>query len=293
MRTPFFGPFSVSRSLNLSDNRLINLYPAIVDTKSGKDIGAFYNTPGLDALAALGVGPIRAMLPVKDVLYVVSGPQLYSVDTLFNAVLVGSIVGGGHTYSPSAGLHAIALPYGAPPAGGEVTMIDDNVHVGVFDGISAAQQDGFSVINQPGTYVWWQSSLLDMTNFPGVNFASASGTPDEILRIRQIHRQMFLIKQTDVEIWVNVGIPDFTFQRLDGVFVEAGVAAAGSVVELGETLIWLARNHQGQGVVIQMVGYAPKRISTHSIETAIAKWPDMSDATAFSYQQSGHQYYVL
>src|SRR5207248_2092454 len=78
LRTPFFGPLYVSRSTNLADQRLINIYPELVETKTGKDVGAFYGCPGLTLYRAVGGGPIKAMLVSNGLIYVVSGGQLYS-----------------------------------------------------------------------------------------------------------------------------------------------------------------------------------------------------------------------
>jgi hypothetical protein len=46
-------------------------------------------------------------------------------------------------------------------------------------------------------------------------------------------------------------------------------------------------------IVVQMVGYIPERISTHAVETAMAGYSVISDAIAYTYQQAGHEFYVL
>lgn len=95
MQTPIFGPFDVTRSTNLSDNRLVNLYPELVETKDGKAVGAFYLCPGLDLLATVGSGPVRGLHIMADTLYVVSGAELYSLDSSFTATLLGTVAGTG------------------------------------------------------------------------------------------------------------------------------------------------------------------------------------------------------
>ena len=42
MKTPFLGTAYVSRSRDLSLEQCINLYPEIVETKQGAQVGAFY-----------------------------------------------------------------------------------------------------------------------------------------------------------------------------------------------------------------------------------------------------------
>jgi hypothetical protein len=46
-------------------------------------------------------------------------------------------------------------------------------------------------------------------------------------------------------------------------------------------------------MVLMMNGYSAQRISTFAIEYAIQQYPIVSDATAFTYQEDGHEFYVL
>lgn len=296
-RTPIFGPFDVSRSSNVSDNRLMNLFPEIVETKQGKAIGALYSTAGLSAaLATLGAGPVRALHPTSHYgLFALSGTGFYKIEEDFTTTLL---------------LSGIAQQ-------GPATIIDNGTQVALFVGdagilwseslgvtgiplpfdpaspISATYQDGFGLINQPGTALWWQSDLLDLGVWNALNFGSATGDPDDVVAIEQLNREIWLIKQTDTEIWYNAGTANFSFARLDGVYLEAGCAAQASLVQLGETLVWLARNREGHGVVVRTRGHQLERISTHAIEAAIQGYDTISDAVGYAYQQAGHQFYVL
>jgi hypothetical protein len=45
--------------------------------------------------------------------------------------------------------------------------------------------------------------------------------------------------------------------------------------------------------VYEMVAYVPRRISTYAVENAITSYGIISDARAYSYQQGGHEFYVL
>src|SRR5690242_4196285 len=128
MKTPIFGPFYVSRSSNLADNRLINLYPEVVETKQGKAVGGLYFCPGLDLLATVGMGPIRGTHRMGALLFVVSGGQLYHVDRNFVAVALGAI------------------------ADGPVTMVDNGTQVFVAAGINCyvwSAAGGFAAVVLP------------------------------------------------------------------------------------------------------------------------------------------------
>ncbi len=295
MNTPIFGPFDVGRSTNLAANSITNLYPELVETKDGKAVGALYGCPGLDLLATVGTGPIRGTQVMAGALYVVSGSALYSVDTSFTvSASLGAIAAGavsmenngtqlavfaganGYTYSVSGGYAAIVLPYAT---------------VGVP--IRATQQDGYGLINQPGTNLMFQSGLLDMTSWPALTFGSATGDPDNLLALAQVDRELWLLKENETEIWYNAGTTGLTFARLDGAYIETGIAAISSLARSGSTLLWLEQRKTGQGVVVQSRGHATFRISTNAVEDAIRQYSVISDATGYTYQQDGHEFYVL
>lgn len=293
MRTPFFGPAYVSRSTNLADQQLINLYPELVETRTGKEVGAFYMAPGLDLIATAGAGALRGMAGFQGALIVVSGATVYSIDAgSYLATSIGSI--GTST--------------------GPVSIIQSETQLALFDGslgylvagssltpialpfagpVVASYQDGFGLANELGTDKWWQSDFEDLATWSALNFATAGGKPTDIVAIGALQREQWLFKSNCAEVWVNAGQPGFAFQRLEGVFLEVGIAAPFSLALAAESLIWVTRNDQGQGQVARAQGFVPKRISTHSLEREIASYGDISDAISYSYQQEGHLFYVL
>lgn len=78
-KSPILGGFSTQRSSNAADNAAINLAVEIVETHDGKVPGFLYGTSGLDLLNSLGPGPGRGALALNDVLYFVSGPEVWSL----------------------------------------------------------------------------------------------------------------------------------------------------------------------------------------------------------------------
>jgi hypothetical protein len=182
----------------------------------------------------------------------------------------------------------------APTFGANVAVYQIQLPYSPVSGlIGADEQDGFGLINQPGTQTLWQSAELDFSIWPPLQFASASGDPDNVLAIRQNKLEMFVFKEQHTEIWYNAGTAGFIFQRLAGVYIELGLLAIGSIARLGENLAWLSVNAQGQGVVVECRGYEPARISTQALERIWAGYSTMTDAVAYTYQQNGHVYYVI
>lgn len=78
-KSPIIGGFSRQRSSQAADNDTINLSIEVIETKDGKVNGFMFIQSGLDLMGIVGDGPIRGVLPLDDILYVVSGPQVWSV----------------------------------------------------------------------------------------------------------------------------------------------------------------------------------------------------------------------
>lgn len=304
MLTPFFGSAYVARSSNLADQQLINLYPEIVENKGGKAVGGFFSTPGLTLLTTVGSGPIRGLFESRGILYAVSGNKAYSIadPTTWIANDLGLTISG---TGPVLMIDSGAVPdqigfFGAGAAnsfvqGGPSGPITLPFTTLPTDVITPASLDGFVVINQPRSQQFWASSLFDLTSYPGLSFASASGDTDFIQRIIQLRRQLYIQKNTNIEVWDDAGLSPFPFQRLDGVLPEQGCYAPYTTAKLGEGIYWLGKNAQGGNVVLYMEAYTPIRVSTHAIEFAMDGYSDadIAGATAFAYEQEGHAFYVL
>jgi hypothetical protein len=90
-KSPILGGFSRTRSPSAADNQAINIALEIVETKDGKVPGYLFLTSGLDLATTIGAGPIRGELQRNDLLYVVSGQEVYSLTPNGIATLCGQI----------------------------------------------------------------------------------------------------------------------------------------------------------------------------------------------------------
>ncbi len=152
--------------------------------------------------------------------------------------------------------------------------------------------DTFFVYNNPNTQQWGASNSLSASSQP-LSFTSKDGAADNLVAMIVNDREIFLLGERTAEVWVNVGAFPFPFQRLVGTSLQHGCAAQYSVSRLGEHFAWLGQDSRGQGTVYQMKGYTPERISNFAIEYAINRYATISDARAYTYEQDGHEFYVL
>lgn len=299
MKSPILGGAGEYRSQNLAYNRCVNLYPELVTTKDGREPGALMGCPGLTLLATVGTGPIRGLWAAVDGnLYAVSGNQWYLLTPSYAATLLGTI-------GTNAG------PVSMIDNGGKQVQLVDGKNVYVWNystntfstiaisstgPIISCYQDGWGLINQLGTNQFWSSNLNDFTQYTGLMFSSADSTPDQIVTMADIHREVWLFKQRVTEVWVNGGLSGFAFQRLQGVQIMTGCMAPYSVARAGESLIWLAQDAAGVCSVMMSKGYQGVPISTPGVDFSIAQMAasdGITDAIGFTYFQAGHFFYVL
>lgn len=128
-----------------------------MDTKSGKEIGALYSTPGLDLLATTGAGGCRGFAVFGGLLYVVSGNSVYTVNASYSVNMIGSIA----------------------TSSGPVSIIQNPTQLAIFDGYNGyllpggePLQNGSGVITGAGTN-YAVGDLIYLQNSDGQQNATA------------------------------------------------------------------------------------------------------------------------
>lgn len=300
MRFPgFIGPSYTLQSVNVDCQRCVNYYPETDEAGTGKEreVMSLVGTPGLRLLASMGVGPIRGIytVPSSGALFVVSGSKLYSVDSLFNATLVGSInTNFGNVGMADNGIQLMIVDglngyYVTLNTGVLSTITDPNFK----GGTQVTFQDGYFILNVPETNQFYLSDLNDVT-FTNVDVGTKEGLPDNIIGLMSNQRNLFLFGSLSTEIWWDNG-GTFPFQRVEGAFIPIGCMATFSIAKLQDAIYWVGEDQQGRGIVYRTQGYQAQRVSTHAVETALNDIgpSSLAAASAWTYQQGGHGFYVL
>jgi hypothetical protein len=148
--------------------------------------------------------------------------------------------------------------------------------------------DGYFVWSQADSAQFFISSLYNGTVIDALDFATAESDPSNLVRVIVSHRELWLLKESRIEIWANTGAFPFPFERIPGAVVERGCAAARSVAKADTSVFWLGDDR----IIYRSQGYQPLRISEHWLEDAI-RTGDVSDAYAMTYAEGGHTFYVL
>jgi hypothetical protein len=293
MQTPILGSSYVARSVNAADNRLVNLYPEIVPD-GGKQPAFLQRAPGLRQLVRLPTGPVRGLWTFGDYAYAVSGNKFYKIASDWTYVEKGIVTGTSPVNMVDNGIQLFI----ADGANGYIYNANTDVFAQItdpdfFGAVGVGFIDGYFVYNQPNSQKFWVTSLYDGTSVDPLDFASAEGSPDNLVTLIVDHREVWLFGTNSVEVWYNAGLPDFPLARIQGAFNEIGCQAAYSVAKLDNALFWLGKDARGNGIVYRSKGYTGERVSTHAVEWQIQQYSTLADAVAYTYQQDGHAFYVL
>lgn len=145
---------------------------------------------------------------------------------------------------------------------------------------------GYGVYNEPGAGQWYYSDLNDLTTWDALNFFTAEGDSDFLVRVFVDKNELLLAGTDTLEFWRLVGGDDvFSFNT----FAQRGCIAAQSFSAEDNSVFWVGNDK----MVYRVDGYRPARISTHAIEEWIEGASAPEDGYAFIYTFRGHKFYVL
>jgi hypothetical protein len=296
MKTPILGSTYVARSVNAADARMVNLFPEVIP-EGGKEPAFLQRCPGLTLLSTVGNGPIRGLWAFSSTdatAFVVSGNQLYKINTSYAPTLIGTVAGTGPVSMADNGTQLFIAANGPSYIYNNTTNAFGQITDPDFPGaVTVCYLDGYFVFNEPNSQKMWVTTLLDGTSIDPLEFASTEGSPDGLLAVVSNFREVWAFGTNSIEVWYDSGATDFPLQRIQGAFNELGCAAPYSIAKMDNGLFWLGRDRRGQGIVYRANGYQGQRISTHAVEWHIQQYGDLSDAIAYTYQQDGHSFYVL
>lgn len=182
-------------------------------------------------------GGIDRGLHVMDgVLYVVSGPSLYSVNSLGAGTYLDAIAGTGPVVMSSNGgklvISAGANSYQYTTGGGLVEITD----VDLSTNYTNAYIDSRFVFDQPsGQFV--VSEINDPTDINALDFATAEAFSDDILRVFALNRLVYLFGAESTEMWYTSGVGRPPLDR-QGV-LQHGIVGRYAVSAIDDTIYFI------------------------------------------------------
>ena len=294
----FVGPSSVSVSPQQDCERTMNFYVEPGPKAAKNKEGALIPTPGFSTAVTTAQVGGRALYEINGACYAVMGARAYTIDATYAATNIGTVtqdsnqaqvvsngaVGAqiligsgtnGYYYVPSSGAFTQVLT-------GDCTMV--------------GMLDGYGIALNPTTSRIRLSALNDFTTWSATQYAARGDAPDNWVAMVVNIPDIWLIGQQTGVIWYDAGAFPFPFAQRPGATFKYGIVAPWTLKTAGGYVLWLSRNTEGAGIVVQAVGYSPQRVSTYELETAIsgyARTASITDAEGLMFQYQGHVFYVL
>jgi hypothetical protein len=290
----FCGPtFLRSQSLLASPERCMNLYPQRVGQKY-----VLYDTPGLTEFVSAPETPGRGIfsqsLGQMERAFATIGTKIYEFFADGTKTSRGTVATDQNPATMTTngdGGNELLITSGAE---GYVLDLTTNVLTNpVSDVTFGGMIDGFFVALDSVTSTLKISDLLDGQTWDPTQIAQRSTAPDPWRAMLVKYPRIWLLGEHTGDVWYNAGTAPFPFAPIAGVQIPYGIAAPFSLTTVGPAIMWLTRNQNGVGQVVEALGYAPTVVSTEPIDWVISQFDAISDAVAYSYQDQGHEFYVL
>jgi hypothetical protein len=281
---------------------LVNLFPEQNNNGSFRSVR---RCEGLTLFAKLSTTTVRSNFIIfGDLLFVVAGPDLFSISDLGEVTNLG-VIGGGTTIA--------VLRQNAAPTTPQILILN-----GLGDGFIFTTADGISAITDPsflgstGGDILNEAFILarsDSTEFflsdPGdgssyepLAFGSAEQSPDDLVTVVAKKSSAWMMGTKTIEKWQTFASdPLLPIRFQQGASIERGVIAPDSVARLDDYIAWLADD----GTVRMIQGSQMIKISDLDLELRIrgngtAAFPgftDITDAVGWWVDGPIHKIYYL
>ena len=256
---PAIGESYISPSRPASAQRLVNMYPEIMD--NGLVGVAAHNFPGLNRQLTGAAGEYdRGTHIFKGELYQVAGSQLYKVSSGYVRTAVGAIDGFESVSIADNGSVMVIVTGGS----GEYTY-DGYTLTPVTLGLNPTS---VSYLNQQFFYDDNDGrvgiSSIGGTEVPSGNYFTPESDPDVLVRTYIFNQFIYVFSGNTIEPWQpSIGLPPV--ERMNGSIIEStGLAGRNAIANTEAAIYFIDQNGDAQ----QLQGFSPNQISTVAISNS-------------------------
>ena len=229
---------------------------------------------------------VRGLFNFNSVLHAVRDSSLITVDSNGIDTSVTTIGSAGGPVDMTQTLTQLVIGDGAQLYVWNGTALTTVSNFSVGDSVAFIDQRIVFPVRNTQTFQW--SALGDASSLNPLDFKSAEGSPDKLLAVLAVNRELLMLGESTGEIWHSVDPPD-VFIRSPSEYLQVGVAAARSALLVADTPMWLGLDDTGQAQVMAGRG---QRVSTRAIEERF-EGLNLTGARAFTFNWQAHQFYCL
>lgn len=223
---PVAGQTYIARNKRQSNQETTNFYPHISKDDQARSVVSLEPIPGNKVFATAGSKKNRGAIKHNNLLFVVNGQELYSIDSAGTATLIGNIQGFGRVQMDTDGTNLVIVTGGIGYLyNGSLSIITDG------DFLNARTVSYFNdrfIYDTPTG--WCASEVGDPSTISSVNCAAIVSTKDAgggALGVFSVGEKFYPFSETTIESWYNPG-GEVNFARESFAF-DIGVAGPYAV----------------------------------------------------------------
>lgn len=290
---PFVGSTYEMEAETFDNQRSVNLYPILAEVADSKSVAALRSTSGLVEYVTIGLGRIRGGIESGNRAFFVSGSEFYEVLSDQTSVKRGDLDTAVSFCKLEENPTQIMI---IDNEFGYIFNKDTNVFTKITDGdfltpSSLTFQDGYFIITSG--QIGARSDLNNGLSWNALNRTTVESSPDDLVCVFSDSSNLWFFGTKSTEVFQNTTATDFSYTRINGAIIETGCAAALSVQEIDNAVIWLGTDQNGDAIVWRSNGYNAQRVSTQAIEKKIAEGTNFNESYAWVYHERGHAFYIL
>lgn len=285
MRLEFSGQSARdSNNIQANTSRLVNCYREPVQG-GGKTQHVIKSVPGTSAFSSISGVFVRAMEEIGGAVYALCGGSMHKVMPDGSALALGAVIDSEDATVSGNNGNVTVVTGGRYYVWNGTTLVEPAT--GAFNAFGSVDYvSNYTVLTErDGTKFQW-SAVANPASLPGLNFSSADGKDDKIIRGMAIGGAYIVFKAKSQEVWYVTGESGANaFTRQAGGVTDVGLKAFGLVCKIpGGGAFYVSDD--GKARVIGL----PQPVSTAAVETAIAEGkPEKCIAT----EDEGHTFCAI
>lgn len=273
----------------LAKIRLRNMY--LTENRYSPDKLARFTRPTLDHYLTLGISPIYGVYfqygSLNNDWFIVAGEILYKVDSTGTPTIIGAIPGAGVCQFASTIDKLVIVRSGVAYSTEGTTIhtiaMPDDRPVG-----SVACIDGSFLLSQQNYYRFYWLRPGESDPDP-LSFASAERSPDGIMGFAILSDEIWIIGQSNVEVWQTTGDLDAPYVRIAGRVYSYGSVDANTIYTTSfqgqPCAIWVTEKR-----AIVLAQGSTEVISTKAVENLLQT---AANFRSYGFRWNQHEFYVL
>lgn len=139
----------------------------------------------------------------------------------------------------------------------------------------------------------YASGVSDGLYWDPLNFLGPGSSPTASLAVWASNGILLVFCALSTEFWAPSNSIGFPVAPQQGTAIEWGCAAIWSISKFDNTVALLMQNSTGQQSVKNLAGGAAHPVSSIDLDSIMATYANVADASAYTYMLGGHQMYVI